>query len=109
MSEQVNKANAKLEQRLRELDTLYHISKVVTSLQERTKLLERIVDAALYITVAMDGQIILLDPTYGDSHASALRRRPKHCGPSSTTTWQLPPTRSFVKTVPWTSLWATKL
>lgn len=52
-------AKRQLEQRLRELNTLSQVGKSVTSLMDRDQLLERIVDAALYITGAEEGAVLL--------------------------------------------------
>jgi len=69
----LQQTNAQLALRVRELDTLYRVGKSVTTLQEREKLLERIVDAALFLTGAQDGQLVLIDPNTGNI-TSKVRR-----------------------------------
>jgi len=68
-------AKRQLEQRLRELDTLYHIGKSVTALMERDKLLVRIVDGALYITGAEEGALLLEDEKAGGLKEYVRKRR----------------------------------
>ncbi len=67
--------NAALARRVRELDILYHVSKSVTTLRENEQLLERIVDAALYLTGAQDGVLILMDPQSGTPVVRVNRTR----------------------------------
>jgi class 3 adenylate cyclase/DNA-binding response OmpR family regulator len=54
-------SNRQLEERLRELHTFYEIGKSVTALMDRAQLLDRVVDAALYITGAEEGVVFLQD------------------------------------------------
>jgi len=58
-------ANRQLKSRLIELNTLSRIGKSVTALIERDRLLERVVEAALYITSAEEGAILLEDEGVG--------------------------------------------
>ena len=69
------RSKQQLEQRLRELHTLSQIGKSVTALMERGKLLERIVDAALYITGAEEGAILLENEGRGTLREYVRKRR----------------------------------
>ncbi len=71
---QLKQINQESARQVQELNTLYRVSKAVTTLREREKLMERIVDAALYLTGAMDGQLILIE-TEGIPKMQVRRRR----------------------------------
>jgi class 3 adenylate cyclase/DNA-binding response OmpR family regulator len=64
-----------LEQRLRELNTLYHIGKSVTALMELDNLLGRVVDAAIYITASEESAIFLQDERVGGLREHVRKRR----------------------------------
>jgi class 3 adenylate cyclase/DNA-binding response OmpR family regulator len=64
-----------LEQRLRELQTLYQIGKSVTALLDRDKLLSRIADAALYITGSEESAIFLQGESEGQLQEHVRKRR----------------------------------
>jgi class 3 adenylate cyclase len=70
-------ANRQLKKRLRELDTLSRIGKSVTALMERDKLLHRVVDAALYVTGAEEGAILLEDEDLATLREYVRKRRVK--------------------------------
>jgi signal transduction histidine kinase/DNA-binding response OmpR family regulator len=61
LTEGLLKANRELERRVKELNALYGIGRSVTSLLELDRLLSRIVEAAVYITGAEEGSLLLLD------------------------------------------------
>ncbi len=71
----LQQVNDQLTKRINELDTLYHVSKSVTTLREREKLLERIIDAALYLTHARDGMLVLFDPKSGNLTTQVRRAK----------------------------------
>jgi diguanylate cyclase (GGDEF)-like protein len=72
--ERIEQVNRHLEQRLRELNTLYGISKSVTSLLDLDKLLNRIVEATTYVTGAEEISLFLLDEEMQDLQLRAVQR-----------------------------------
>ncbi len=68
----VVEANQELEQRLHELNALYNVGKSITALKEPDVILERIVDAVLFMTKSDACTLFVIDPHTGD-----LRKRVK--------------------------------
>jgi signal transduction histidine kinase/CheY-like chemotaxis protein len=63
--------NQQLESRLEELRFLYGIGRSVTSLQDLEPILNRIVEAAVYLTKAEEGSLMLIDDVSGDLYLRA--------------------------------------
>ncbi len=66
-------ANRQLGQRLKELNTLYGIGKSVSALLDLEKLLNRAVEAAVYITGAEEGSLLLIDPATNELYMRAAQ------------------------------------
>lgn len=64
-------ANQKLTYRLQELQTLFEISKSVTSLLDLEAVLRRVVKSAIDLTGAEEGYLLLVDETSGDLYLRA--------------------------------------
>lgn len=72
----VFQANQQLEERLQEFNVLYRIGKSITALMDPEKMLERIVDAVMYMIKGDEGVLVLIDPDTGRSKKHVKRRRP---------------------------------
>lgn len=66
-------ANRSLEQRFKELNTLFGIGKSVTSWLDPDKLLPRLVEAAIYLTSAEAGSLLLIDEATDEFYMVASR------------------------------------
>lgn len=73
LSEVLVRSNQQLTQRIRELNALFGIGKSVTSLLDLEKVLNRIVEAAVYITGAEEGTLLLVDESSGELYLRAAR------------------------------------
>ncbi|NJN15511.1 MAG: response regulator [Oscillochloris sp.] len=62
-----------LQQRVQELTVLYRIGKSVTGLMDQEKLLERIVEASVYITQAEEGFLLLRDTEHDELYLRAAK------------------------------------
>ena len=75
LTQNLIEANHELERRVRELDTLYHVGKSVTSVLPRTQLLERIIETVFYLTKAEEATILLADEETGQPQQKLHRQR----------------------------------
>jgi signal transduction histidine kinase/DNA-binding response OmpR family regulator len=73
LHEGIMKVNRQLEQRIRELQIIYGVGKSVTAMLDTEQLLNRIVEAGLYITGAEEGSLLLIDEKTGDLYMRAAK------------------------------------
>jgi two-component system NtrC family sensor kinase len=65
LTQQLLDANEQLQRQLQELNTIYTIGRAVTSLLDLDKVLNRVVEAAVYVANAEEGLLLLLDRRTG--------------------------------------------
>jgi two-component system NtrC family sensor kinase len=73
LTQRLLKSNQEAEQRLRELTTLLGIGKTVTSWLDQDRLLVRLVEAAIYLTGAEEGSLLLVDNKTNELYMVAAR------------------------------------
>ena len=73
LTQTVLRVNRQLEGRVQELRFLYGIGRSVTSLKDLEQILNRIVEAAVYLTGAEEGSLMLVEPDSGELHLRAAR------------------------------------
>ncbi len=73
LTERLMISNQQLEQRIRELNTLFGIGKSVTSVLNQDRLLSRLVEAAVYLTNAEEGSLLLVDSETNELYMVATR------------------------------------
>jgi len=73
LTQTVLKVNQQLEARVQEMRFLYGIGRSVTSLRNLEEVLNRIVEAGVYLTEADEGSLMLVDPSSGELYLRAAR------------------------------------
>jgi signal transduction histidine kinase/CheY-like chemotaxis protein len=73
MSKGMRDVDQQLERRVKELNILYGVGKSVTSLLDLEKVLNRIVEAAVFVTGAEEGSLLLVDKDTGELYLRAAR------------------------------------
>ncbi|MFZ5915920.1 MAG: ATP-binding protein [Chloroflexota bacterium] len=73
LTQEVVQTNRQLERRVKELSILYSVGQSVTALLDPEKVLNRIVEAAVYVTNAEEGALLLIDEDSGDLYLRAAR------------------------------------
>ena len=73
LTQQIREANTRLGRQLQELNTLYAIGRSVTSVLNLDHVLNRIVEAAVYMADAEEGMLLLLDDTSHELHLRAAK------------------------------------
>ncbi len=75
LTKRVLQSHRQLEQRLHELNVLYKIGKSITALTEPQTMLERIVDAVLFMTNGDEATLVLVDPKTGQARKHVKKQR----------------------------------
>ena len=73
LTQKVLRINKQLEHRIKELGVLYTVGQSVTSLLNLEELLNRIVEAAVFVTGAEEGSLLLVDKDTGELYLRAAR------------------------------------
>ena len=73
LTQHLLQANRQLEQHVKELRILYGLGRSVTSLLDLELVLNRVVEAAVYLTGAEEGSLMLIDEESGDLYMRAAR------------------------------------
>ena len=73
MSKGIRDVDQQLARRVKELNILYGVGKSVTSLLDLEKVLNRIVEAAVFVTGAEEGSLLLVDKDTGELYLRAAR------------------------------------
>lgn len=70
---QLQRSNASLRQRAQQLNALYSIGKAVSSSLELEQILERVVEAAVYLSGTDEGSLMLIDERQGELYVRASK------------------------------------
>jgi two-component system phosphate regulon sensor histidine kinase PhoR len=73
VTQQLVEANRQLQRQLQELNAIYTIGRSVTSLLDLDQVLNRVVEAAVYLAKAEEGMLLLLDEKNGDLYLRAAK------------------------------------
>jgi two-component system NtrC family sensor kinase len=73
LTQQLVEANRKLQRQLQELNAIYTIGRSVTSLLDLDQVLNRVVEAAVYLARAEEGMLLLMDEKNGDLYLRAAK------------------------------------
>jgi len=73
LAQDIESINRQMERRIKELGVLFSIGKSVTALLDENRLLTRIVEAAVYLTGAEEGFLLLADDESGELYMRAAR------------------------------------
>jgi two-component system NtrC family sensor kinase len=66
LTQKLMRTNRQLEQRVKELNVIYNIGKSVTAQLDPERVLNRVVQAAVYVSNAEEGSLLLIDEETGD-------------------------------------------
>ncbi len=77
LARQLKQTNHELQQRVRELTTIFAMGKAVTSITHQPELFEKIVEGAVYVTEANAGWLLLREDSSHEYYLAAQRNLPK--------------------------------